>query len=103
MTTAATPDAVTDLVLRVAHQLHDKDDKKSAADLILQVKSANAQTTSEAEAIQILVTFRQWLLDQGRYADTAALRRYLVDDLPFFWLVLKQRLGRYKNPWEGAK
>jgi hypothetical protein len=73
MTTTAAPDAVTDLVRRVAHQLHELDDKKAAADLILQVKRANAQTTSDAEAIQILVTFRQWLLDQGRYADTAAL------------------------------
>jgi exopolysaccharide biosynthesis WecB/TagA/CpsF family protein len=26
-------------------------------------------------------------------------RRYLVQDLPFFWLVVKQRLGRYRNPW----
>lgn len=25
-------------------------------------------------------------------------KRYLVDDLPFFWLVLKQRLKLYKNP-----
>ena len=27
------------------------------------------------------------------------LRRYLVDDLPFFGLLLKQRLGRYRNPF----
>jgi N-acetylglucosaminyldiphosphoundecaprenol N-acetyl-beta-D-mannosaminyltransferase len=27
------------------------------------------------------------------------LKRYLVDDLPFFWLALKQRLGFYRNPW----
>jgi len=26
-------------------------------------------------------------------------RRYLVDDMPFFGLVLKQKLGSYKNPW----
>jgi N-acetylglucosaminyldiphosphoundecaprenol N-acetyl-beta-D-mannosaminyltransferase len=26
-------------------------------------------------------------------------RRYLIDDSPFFWLALKQRMGMYKNPW----
>ena len=26
-------------------------------------------------------------------------KRYLLDDLPFFWLVLKQKLRLYKNPW----
>ena len=26
-------------------------------------------------------------------------RRYLVDDVPFFWLIVKQKLGLYKNPW----
>ena len=26
-------------------------------------------------------------------------KRYLVDDIPFFWLILKQKLGLYKNPW----
>jgi N-acetylglucosaminyldiphosphoundecaprenol N-acetyl-beta-D-mannosaminyltransferase len=25
-------------------------------------------------------------------------KRYLLDDLPFFWLILKQRLNLYKNP-----
>lgn len=25
-------------------------------------------------------------------------RRYLVDDLPFLWLLLQQRLGVYQNP-----
>lgn len=25
-------------------------------------------------------------------------KRYLIDDMPFFWLVLKQKLKRYKNP-----
>lgn len=29
-------------------------------------------------------------------------KRYLVDDLPFFWLALKQRLGFYKNPWDSC-
>ncbi len=26
-------------------------------------------------------------------------KRYLLDDLPFFWLVLKQKLSIYDNPW----
>lgn len=26
-------------------------------------------------------------------------KRYLVDDLPFFWLVLLQKFRLYKNPW----
>ncbi|MGB6295099.1 MAG: WecB/TagA/CpsF family glycosyltransferase [Rivularia sp. (in: cyanobacteria)] len=26
-------------------------------------------------------------------------KRYLFDDLPFFWLVLKQKFRVYKNPW----
>ena len=40
----------------------------------------------------------EWLYrmvqEPGRLA-----KRYLVDDMPFFWLVLKQRFGFYKNPW----
>lgn len=27
-------------------------------------------------------------------------KRYLVDDIPFFWLILKQKFGYYKNPWD---
>lgn len=27
-------------------------------------------------------------------------RRYLIEDIPFFWLLLKQRLGVYRNPLE---
>lgn len=27
------------------------------------------------------------------------VKRYLVDDLPFFWLMIKQKFGRYQNPW----
>lgn len=27
-------------------------------------------------------------------------KRYLIDDMPFFWLILKQKLGIYKNPWK---
>jgi N-acetylglucosaminyldiphosphoundecaprenol N-acetyl-beta-D-mannosaminyltransferase len=26
-------------------------------------------------------------------------KRYLVDDIPFFWLILKQKVGLYRNPW----
>ncbi|MEL6166569.1 MAG: WecB/TagA/CpsF family glycosyltransferase, partial [Cyanobacteria bacterium J06628_3] len=26
-------------------------------------------------------------------------KRYLFDDIPFFWLVLKQKFRLYKNPW----
>ncbi|MEO1185736.1 MAG: WecB/TagA/CpsF family glycosyltransferase, partial [Cyanobacteria bacterium J06636_27] len=26
-------------------------------------------------------------------------KRYLIDDLPFFWLVLLQKFRLYKNPW----
>ena len=26
-------------------------------------------------------------------------RRYIVEDMPFFWLILKQKYGRYKNPF----
>lgn len=27
-------------------------------------------------------------------------KRYLIDDIPFFWLILKQKMEIYKNPWE---
>ncbi len=27
------------------------------------------------------------------------VKRYLIDDLPFFWLIFKQKIGAYKNPW----
>lgn len=27
-------------------------------------------------------------------------KRYLIDDMPFFFLILKQKLGLYKNPFE---
>ena len=27
-------------------------------------------------------------------------RRYLIDDMPFFWLLLKQKFGMYKNPYK---
>jgi exopolysaccharide biosynthesis WecB/TagA/CpsF family protein len=28
------------------------------------------------------------------------IRRYLIDDIPIFWLLLKQRFGIYKNPFQ---
>lgn len=28
------------------------------------------------------------------------LKRYLIDDIPVFWLILKQKFGYYKNPFE---
>jgi len=30
-------------------------------------------------------------------------KRYLIHDLPFIWLLFKQRLGIYKNPFNGKK
>ena len=27
-------------------------------------------------------------------------RRYFVEDMPFFWLLLKQMIGAYKDPWK---
>ena len=27
-------------------------------------------------------------------------KRYIIDDIPFFWLIIKQRMGVYKNPWD---
>lgn len=73
MSTDSKLDAVSQLVRRVAEELHERQDVKAAADIVLRLKNPNAQTTSDSEAAQILVAFRQWLLDQGRYADTAAL------------------------------
>jgi exopolysaccharide biosynthesis WecB/TagA/CpsF family protein len=33
------------------------------------------------------------------YSDPKRLwKRYLVEDLPFFWLIIKQKLGLYKSP-----
>lgn len=40
----------------------------------------------------------EWLYrlmqEPGRLA-----KRYLIDDLPFLWLVVKQKMGMYRNPW----
>lgn len=48
----------------------------------------------------------RWMSDAGLewlfrlWADPRRLlRRYLIDDLPFFWLLLKQRFGFYKSPF----
>lgn len=68
-----TTDRVSELTLRVAEQLHVHGNRKAAADLVLQVQNPTVQTTSDHDAEGVLITFRQWLLDQGRYADTAAL------------------------------
>lgn len=27
-------------------------------------------------------------------------RRYMIDDMPFFWLLMKQKLGKYTNPFK---
>lgn len=27
------------------------------------------------------------------------IKRYLIDDIPVFWLLLKQRMGLYRDPW----
>lgn len=40
--------------------------------------------------------FYRMLIDPRRL-----VKRYLVDDLPFFWLILKQKTGRYRNPFGG--
>ena len=66
-------DNITELTRKVADCLHRKEDRRAAADVILQLNEPNAATTSEDEANQVLVTFRQWLLDHGRYAECAAL------------------------------
>jgi len=66
-------DAVTDLVRRVAKELHENDDRMAAARHVLQLQNPTAQCTQLPEAEQVLVTFRQWLLDINRYADCAAL------------------------------
>ncbi len=66
-------DKVSELTLRVAEQLHVRGDRKAAADEILKLQNPTAQCTTDSEAEQVLVTFRQWLLDQARYADTATL------------------------------
>ena len=40
----------------------------------------------------------EWLYRLGQEPKRLA-RRYLLEDLPFFYLLVKQRLGLYKNPW----
>lgn len=30
-------------------------------------------------------------------------KRYLVDDIPFLWLIFKQKIGTYQNPFENFK
>ena len=67
------PDKVSELTLRVAEQLHVRGDRKAAADLVLSLNGPTKQTTQEHEAESVLITFRQWLLDRGRYEDAATL------------------------------
>ncbi len=40
----------------------------------------------------------EWLYRLGQEPKRLA-RRYLIEDIPFFLLLLKQRIGIYKNPW----
>lgn len=30
-------------------------------------------------------------------------RRYIIDDMPFFWLLIKQKFGRYVNPYKDER
>lgn len=40
----------------------------------------------------------EWLYRLGQEPGRLA-KRYLVEDMPFLWLLVKQRLGLYRNPW----
>lgn len=40
----------------------------------------------------------EWLYRLGQEPKRLA-KRYLLEDMPFFLLILKQRLGLYRNPW----
>ena len=40
----------------------------------------------------------EWLYRIGQ-EPRRMLRRYLIDDLPILWLIAKQKVGFYKNPW----
>lgn len=64
---------ITDLTNRVAEQLHQHENRRAAADIVLHIQSPGKRTQDETEALQILITFRQWLLDQNLYANAAAL------------------------------
>ena len=72
MSNPTTPDNVSDLTQRVSKLLH-AGERMQAADLIVQLKDKSRQTTDESSANQVLATFRQWLLDEDRYEDCAAL------------------------------
>lgn len=41
----------------------------------------------------------EWLFRLSQEPKRLA-KRYLLEDVPIFWLLLKQKLGFYKNPWE---
>ncbi|MCI4667331.1 MAG: WecB/TagA/CpsF family glycosyltransferase [Bacteroidia bacterium] len=40
----------------------------------------------------------EWLYRLGQEPLRLA-KRYLVDDMPFFWLAFRQKMGNYSNPW----
>ena len=63
---------LTTLTHRVAEKLHSGD-RLGAADIIVQLKDPNRQITDDNIAVQVLTTFRQWLLDEGLYTECAAL------------------------------
>jgi hypothetical protein len=73
MSDVSSLDAISLLTREVAEHLHEREDRRAAADVILRRRDPNAATAGDDEALQVLTTFRQWLLDQGRYADCAAL------------------------------
>jgi hypothetical protein len=64
---------IQSLTRQVAQQLHEHDNKRAAADLILQVQGSERRTTSDQEALAVLTTFRQWLLDRVFYREAAML------------------------------
>jgi len=43
----------------------------------------------------------EWLYRM--FQEPRLIKRYVIDDLPFFWLLLKQKFGFYSNPWNDSK
>lgn len=66
------PDDITTLTRKVAEKLH-AGEVKEAASIVLRLRHPSATVGSDEEAMQILATFRQWLLDDSRYEDCATL------------------------------
>ena len=73
MSDASGFDSISVLTREVADHLHTRGDTRAAANAILSRRSKDAATSSDEDAMAVLTTFRQWLLDQARYADCAAL------------------------------